>query len=137
MVKMTESMSSVDLARPASPFHHQEVSSSPLASGLTTTSSHAKMQSSEHPSSRHHHHHHHHSHHSIASSPEKLKRVDTLDLKSKLAAALGNNGKRYWAALVDFLTGKIDRIEFEQEATSVLKSHYGEYLSDGINQSTH
>jgi hypothetical protein len=137
MVTMAESMSQLDVPRPASPLLlHQEVvdtsTGSPLSSGLAAAS-HDKVMPSEHPyqSNRHHHQHSHHSHHNHPSSiPQKLKRVDTQDLKTKLATSLGNNGKRYWSALLDFMTAKIDRIEFEQEATLCLKPQHGESKQD-------
>lgn len=58
--------------------------------------------------------------------PQPLQRVQTLDLKAKLAAALGSNGKQYWNALVQFCTAKISRDEFESEARTCLRSEDGE-----------
>ncbi|PWZ03654.1 hypothetical protein BCV70DRAFT_209895 [Testicularia cyperi] len=51
-------------------------------------------------------------------------RADTLDLKQKLAVALGPNGARYWQALVQFCKGNIDRSEFEALAHKSLKSEH-------------
>lgn len=62
---------------------------------------------------------------SIPVLPAKLKRIDTHDLKSKLSNALGANGKRYWSCLFEFMTAKIDRTEFEEEAMLCLKPQHG------------
>ncbi|GAK66099.1 uncharacterized protein PAN0_011d4321 [Moesziomyces antarcticus] len=51
-------------------------------------------------------------------------RADTLDLKQKLAVALGQNGARYWQTLVQFLKGAIDRSEFEALAHKALKPEH-------------
>jgi transcriptional coactivator HFI1/ADA1 len=71
-----------------------------------------------------------HQHHppSASSSPSvhAPPRVLTLDLKAKLASALGGQGKRYWDALLRFCTAKISRVEFESEARACLKSEDGE-----------
>lgn len=61
----------------------------------------------------------------VPVSPPKLERVDTHDLKGKLAAALGTNGPRYWASLLAFMTAKIDRSEFEDEAAKYLPPQHG------------
>lgn len=52
------------------------------------------------------------------------KRIDTLDLKHKLNTALGFHANRYWSTLAEFMKGKIDRIEFEEEAMKCLKPPY-------------
>lgn len=62
---------------------------------------------------------------SASQVPQRPKRVDTQDLKSKLASALGPSGKRYWSALLQFMTARIDRTEFEEEAMMCLKPQHG------------
>lgn len=64
------------------------------------------------------------SHHQHASTHRPI-RADTLDLKQKLAVALGPNGTRYWQTLVQFCKGAIDRSEFESLAHNSLKSEHG------------
>ena len=63
------------------------------------------------------------------SNGGRLRRVDTLDLKAKLAAALGANGRRYWTAFMDFVSARISRVEFEEEAQICLKPQHSEYTS--------
>lgn len=90
--------------------YHSSRSSQP--NGLTGSPSHRQLYH-QHPSAAAPH---------VASPP----RVHTLDLKAKLATALGNHGKRYWNALLHFCTGKISREEFEGEARSCLRAEDGE-----------
>lgn len=52
-------------------------------------------------------------------------RADTLDLKQKLAIALGENGTKYWQTFVQFCKGSIDRSEFEELAHKSLKPEHG------------
>ncbi|TKY89927.1 hypothetical protein EX895_001225 [Sporisorium graminicola] len=59
-----------------------------------------------------------------AQAPHRPIRADTLDLKQKLAVALGQNGTRYWQTLVQFLKGAIDRTEFEALAHKALKTEH-------------
>ncbi|CDS01444.1 related to HFI1-adaptor protein required for structural integrity of the SAGA complex [Sporisorium scitamineum] len=59
-----------------------------------------------------------------AQPPHRPIRADTLDLKQKLAVALGQNGARYWQTLVQFLKGAIDRSEFEALAHKALKTEH-------------
>lgn len=80
-----------------------------------------------HGSTQHSHDHHHH-HHSLPPPGPPPSRVHTLDLKGKLAAALGNHGKQYWNALLHFCSAKISRDEFEQQARSCLRSEDGECM---------
>lgn len=61
-----------------------------------------------------------------SSGRPRLQRVDTLDLKAKLAAALDVNGRRYWTAFMDFVSAKISRVEFEEEAQLCLKPQHSE-----------
>ncbi|CAO1614440.1 unnamed protein product [Sympodiomycopsis kandeliae] len=51
-------------------------------------------------------------------------RIETLDLKGKLAAALGRNAPSYWNALQQFALAKISRDEFEQAARICLKPEH-------------
>ncbi|SNX85200.1 related to HFI1 - adaptor protein required for structural integrity of the SAGA complex [Melanopsichium pennsylvanicum] len=59
-----------------------------------------------------------------APPPHRPIRADTLDLKQKLAVALGQNGASYWQTLVQFLKGAIDRSEFEALAHKALKTEH-------------
>lgn len=61
---------------------------------------------------------------SANAPPHRPIRADTLDLKQKLAVALGQNGARYWQTLVQFLKGAIDRFEFEALAHKALKAEH-------------
>ncbi|KAF9432055.1 hypothetical protein BGZ76_011320 [Entomortierella beljakovae] len=45
--------------------------------------------------------------------PDKDGRLDVLSLKQQLAEALGENGPSYWQALTDFVSGKLNRQEFD------------------------
>ncbi|KAI1299993.1 hypothetical protein EDD11_006336 [Mortierella claussenii] len=47
------------------------------------------------------------------SAPDKDGRHDVLLLKQQLAEALGENGPSYWQALTDFVSGKLNRQEFD------------------------
>lgn len=114
-------------------FHKQHPSASPTMTSATMVEvkppAHAKPGTSPHP----HPHSHspgppppqHHPQQPLPTAPVP-PRVHTLDLKAKLAAALGTNGKRYWDALLRFSTAKISRDEFEDEARSCLRSEHGE-----------
>jgi hypothetical protein len=52
---------------------------------------------------------------------DQPKRADLLSLKSRLAALLPlESGHLYWAALVDFLSGRINREELGEVITRVL-----------------
>jgi transcriptional coactivator HFI1/ADA1 len=106
---------------------HEYGSSRPTSSLIASTNS--RMPPSEHDNLSLRHHNGGHHHHSVSST--KLRRVDTNDLKSKLATALGNNGKRYWSALLAFMTAKIDREEFEEETSLCLKSQHGRSFYSG------
>ncbi|UZJ54269.1 hypothetical protein CBS101457_003589 [Exobasidium rhododendri] len=96
--------------------HSLDVTSSRLPVSRQDTSSSSSLR---HLSSGHQHHSHY-----VNAPITKLKRVDTNDLKSKLATALGNNGKRYWSALLAFMNAKIDRYEFEEETAYCLSSQH-------------
>ncbi|KAN0061203.1 hypothetical protein ACQY0O_006938 [Thecaphora frezii] len=58
------------------------------------------------------------------ASTKRPVRADTLDLKQKLAVALGDNGTRYWQTFVQFCKGAISRSEFEELAQKCLKSEH-------------
>ncbi|KAF9200619.1 hypothetical protein BGZ49_009138 [Haplosporangium sp. Z 27] len=49
----------------------------------------------------------------IAPQTDKDGRLDVLSLKQHLAEALGENGPSYWQALTDFVSGKLNRQEFD------------------------
>ncbi|KAF9172271.1 hypothetical protein BGX21_005171 [Mortierella sp. AD011] len=49
----------------------------------------------------------------IPPQTDKDGRLDVLLLKQQLAEALGENGPSYWQALTDFVSGKLDRQEFD------------------------
>jgi hypothetical protein len=54
------------------------------------------------------------------------KRADTLAIKEALAQYLSpQDGRLYWAALVDFLTGKITREEWDLEGRKLLGTEEG------------
>jgi hypothetical protein len=54
------------------------------------------------------------------------QRADTLAIKEALAQYLSpQDGRLYWAALVDFLTGKITREEWDLEGRKLLGSEQG------------
>ncbi|EPQ26010.1 uncharacterized protein PFL1_06464 [Pseudozyma flocculosa PF-1] len=59
-----------------------------------------------------------------SSASRRPARADTLDLKQKLAVALGENGTKYWQTFVQFCKGAIDRSEFEELAQKCLKSEH-------------
>ncbi|KAA1102526.1 transcriptional coactivator hfi1/ADA1 [Puccinia graminis f. sp. tritici] len=55
--------------------------------------------------------------------PPPNKRADTLAIKQAIAEALSEDeGLAYWTSLVKFLTGKLDRTEFEVQTAYLLKS---------------
>ncbi|OAV96244.1 hypothetical protein PTTG_03453 [Puccinia triticina 1-1 BBBD Race 1] len=55
--------------------------------------------------------------------PPPNKRADTLAIKQAIADALSeDDGRAYWASLVKFLTGKLDRTEFEAQTARLLQS---------------
>lgn len=57
----------------------------------------------------------------LPSPANPPKRADLLSLKLRLAALLPpDEGRLYWAALVEFLTGKINRDELGSVITRVL-----------------
>ncbi|KAF8941611.1 hypothetical protein BGZ47_007327 [Haplosporangium gracile] len=49
----------------------------------------------------------------LPPSVDKDGRQDVLLLKQQLAEALGDNGPSYWQALTDFVSGKLNRQEFD------------------------
>ncbi|KAF9551823.1 hypothetical protein EC957_004146 [Mortierella hygrophila] len=49
----------------------------------------------------------------LPPSVDKDGRQDVLQLKQQLAEALGDNGPSYWQALTDFVSGKLNRQEFD------------------------
>ncbi|KAF9106395.1 hypothetical protein BGX27_009185 [Mortierella sp. AM989] len=49
----------------------------------------------------------------LAPQTDKDGRLDVLLLKQQLAEALGENGPSYWQALTDFVSGKLNRQEFD------------------------
>ncbi|KAG0285713.1 hypothetical protein BGZ96_010091 [Linnemannia gamsii] len=49
----------------------------------------------------------------LQPSVDKDGRQDVLLLKQQLAEALGDNGPSYWQALTDFVSGKLNRQEFD------------------------
>ncbi|KAF9352856.1 hypothetical protein BGX26_009354 [Mortierella sp. AD094] len=49
----------------------------------------------------------------IPPQTDKDGRLDVLLLKQQLAEALGENGPSYWQALTDFVSGKLNRQEFD------------------------
>lgn len=53
------------------------------------------------------------------------RRQDVLLLKQKLADALGDNGPLYWQSLGDFVTGKLNRQEFDFYANLYLDRKNG------------
>lgn len=55
-------------------------------------------------------------------------RQDLLALKQQLADALGDNGPQYWDALRDFVTGKLNRQEFDFYANLYLSRQNGTHL---------
>lgn len=78
-----------------------EVDSKPVASGSVASSTSLK---------------------DLLPSPDnQARRADLLALKLRLAALLPPaDGERYWAALVDFMTGKINRSELGKVMNRVL-----------------
>lgn len=63
-----------------------------------------------------------------SSSSSSPSRVDTQLLKTQLASVLGDNGRRYWAALLDFCTAKINRQEFHSVAEHSLHPDHRTYI---------
>ncbi|KAJ1653127.1 hypothetical protein IWQ61_006694, partial [Dispira simplex] len=49
----------------------------------------------------------------VDSGAHSTGRWDALAIKQQLADALGENGPLYWRALTDFITGKLNRQEFD------------------------
>jgi len=56
---------------------------------------------------------------------DKDGRLDVLSLKQQLAEALGDNGPSYWQALTDFVSGKLNRQEFDFYANLYLSRQNG------------
>lgn len=135
---MSSTMSSTIVESSAMKQHHPQLPpylrppppSTPSASATAPSSPAPAPPASSgqrHGSTQHSHDHHHH-HHSLPPPGPPPSRVHTLDLKGKLAAALGNHGKQYWNALLHFCSAKISRDEFEQQARSCLRSEDGECM---------
>lgn len=59
---------------------------------------------------------------------DKDGRQDVLLLKQQLAEALGDNGPSYWQALTDFVSGKLNRQEFDFYANLYLSRKNGTYF---------
>lgn len=59
---------------------------------------------------------------------DKDGRQDVLLLKQQLAEALGDNGPSYWQALTDFVSGKLNRQEFDFYANLYLSRKNGAYF---------
>lgn len=97
------------------------------SSGAASTSAAPSPTSYRRDGSQHPHHDHREHHAATPPPPPPPSRVHTLDLKGKLAAALGNHGKQYWNALLHFCSAKISRDEFEQQARMCLRAEDGEH----------
>lgn len=61
---------------------------------------------------------------------DKDGRLDVLSLKQQLAEALGDNGPSYWQALTDFVSGKLNRQEFDFYANLYLSRQNGMLLDE-------
>lgn len=60
----------------------------------------------------------------LPRADEPLKRADSIALKIRLASLLPPvEGQRYWLALVDFMTGKINRAELSIVLKRVLSDN--------------
>lgn len=55
-------------------------------------------------------------------------RQDVLALKQQLADALGENGPLYWDSLREFITGKLNRQEFDYFAHQYVKKNNGKCI---------
>lgn len=56
-------------------------------------------------------------------------RQDVLALKQQLADALGENGPLYWDSLREFITGKLNRQEFDYFAHQYVKKNNGKNVA--------
>ncbi|KAJ1984039.1 hypothetical protein H4R34_000901 [Dimargaris verticillata] len=56
--------------------------------------------------------------------PRSDSRRDAIALKQQLADALGDNGPQYWKALTEFVTGKLNRQEFDFYANLYIPAHH-------------
>ena len=61
----------------------------------------------------------------LPPSVDKDGRQDVLLLKQQLSEALGDNGPSYWQALTDFVSGKLNRQEFDFYANLYLSRKNG------------
>ena len=62
-------------------------------------------------------------------------RRDTLAFKERLNQVLGSNATHYWSALKEFLTGRLNRDEFDHWATLYLPKDKGKPTSERERES--
>ncbi|OMJ07873.1 Transcriptional coactivator hfi1 [Smittium culicis] len=59
------------------------------------------------------------------STQNRISRIDLVEIREKLALALGDSGAKYWSMMSQFLLGKISMIEFEALLSDTLNDNNG------------
>ncbi|OMJ07606.1 Transcriptional coactivator hfi1 [Smittium culicis] len=59
------------------------------------------------------------------STQNKISRIDLVEIRERLALALGDSGAKYWSMMSQFLLGKISMVEFEILLSDTLNDNNG------------